>query len=98
MKAIWFWLCILFGLMLLSCGLLVPAHLRAVDSGVVLAAGRNGPSVIERGKALIGEHRLGAAALYPPAARIGMISGWDRLGEALTNQMAAAPAEQFWGN
>ena len=84
--------------MLLSFGLLVPAHLRAVDSGVVLTAGRNGTSVMERGKALIGEHRLGAAELYPPAARLGMISGWDRLGETVTNEIAAEPAEQFWGN
>lgn len=98
MKATWFWLCILFGLVLLGGGLLVPAHLRAVDSGVILTAGRHGETVVERGKALIGEHRLGAAALFAPAARAGMIPGWDRLGDAVTNQIAVNPAEQFWGN
>ena len=92
-----FWLCIVLGLMLLICGLLVPAHLRAVDVGVIQSAGRTGSGLLERGKALAGAGRLGAAQLYAPAARTAGMPGWDRFGTAVTNLILAAPARQFWG-
>ena len=93
-----FWLCIVLGLMLLGCGLLVPAHLRAVDSGVIRSAGRTGSGLLERGKALASAGRLGAAQMYSPAARIAGMAGWDRFGASVTNLILAAPARQFWGN
>src|ERR1700744_4774791 len=82
---LWFWLCIVLGLMLLLCGLLVPAHLRAVDTGVIRAAGRTGPEMLERGKALASVGRLGAAQIFAPAARQAGIPGWGRYGATITN-------------
>ena len=37
----------IFGLTMLVCGLLVPAHLRAVDANVLKLAGKNSHSVVE---------------------------------------------------
>src|SRR5277367_3000450 len=98
MKQIWFWACAGAGLVLLGCGLLVPAHLRAVDKAVLLEAGRPGDSLLQRGKELANARRLGAAQLCAPAARIALIPGWDRFGTAVTNLIRAQPDAQFWGN
>ena len=95
---LWFWLCIILALMLLAGGLLVPAHLRALDSSVVQAAGRSGVSLLDRGKTLAATGRLGAAQLYAPAARLAEIPGWDRFGEMLTNLVRSTPSMAFWGD
>ncbi len=84
--------------MLLAGGLMIPAHLRALDISVVQAAGRQGDSLLDRGKALATTGRLGAAQLYAPAARMAEISGWDRFGETLTNLTRSAPSMAFWGD
>jgi hypothetical protein len=86
------------GLLFLGAGLLVPAHLRAVDASVVLSAGRGGDSLLDRGNALVHAGRLGAAQLYVQAAQQAAMPGWDRLGAAVTNQLARNPAAAFWGN
>jgi hypothetical protein len=78
--------------------LLIPVHLRAVDSGVVLSAGRNGESLLERGKALTDADRLGAARLFVSAARLAQMPGWDRLDEVVTSRIAQNPAASYWGN
>lgn len=93
----WFWTCIVLGLVLLGCGLLVPAHLRAVDSSVILSAGRTGDSLLERGSTLAAEGRLGAAQLYVNAGRALQMPGWDRLGEVVTNRARQNPGALFWG-
>jgi hypothetical protein len=100
MKTRWLWVgvCVVLGLGFLGCGLLVPAHLRAVDSSVVLSAGRTGDSLLERGKMLMDAGRLGAAGQYVLAARMAAMPGWDRLGDALTNRMAQNPGASFSGN
>jgi hypothetical protein len=98
MKSVWFWLCIILGLMLLACGLLVPAHLRAVESGVIRAGECNGCSVLGRGKNLVIAGHVGAAELFVPAARTGQISGWDRFGDAVTNVIGITPTARFWGD
>jgi hypothetical protein len=100
MKARWLGFClwIVLGLALLGCGLLVPAHLRAVDAGVILSAGRKGESVLERGRDFALAGRLGAAAMYVDAAHQLGMPGWDRLGQTVTNRAAANPAARFWGN
>ncbi len=70
MKTRWLWvfICLVLGLLLLGCGLLVPVYLRAVDSSVVWSAGRHGNSLMDRGQALLDEGRLGAAQLFVSAA------------------------------
>src|ERR1700761_738237 len=100
MKArwLWFWICIVLGLALLGCGLLVPVHLRAVDSSIVLSAGRTGDSLLERGSTLAAADRLGAAQMYASAAHVVEMPGWDRLGEVITNHAKQNPGALFWGN
>src|ERR1700761_6502125 len=95
---LWFGLWIVLGLVLLAVGLLIPAHLRAVDIGVVRAGGKTGSSLLERGKELASANRLGAAQLYAPAAQPAGMAGWDRFGVAITNLIQKAPAIEFWGN
>jgi hypothetical protein len=94
----WVWICLVLGLLLLGGGLVVPAHLRAVDSSVVLSAGRQGQSVLDRGQALLDTGRLGSAQLFVAAARLAEMPGWDRLGEAVTNRLAKNPEALYWGN
>ena len=100
MKSRWakFWLCVVCGLLLLGCGLLIPAHLRAVDSGVVLSAGRTGDTLLERGQAFADAGRLGAAQLLALAARKADMPGWDRLSETISNRATQNPNGVFWGN
>jgi len=95
---LWFWICLVLGLLLLGCGLLIPAHLRAVDAGVIFSAGRSGDSLLQRGKMLADSGRLGAAQWYVDAAQRVAMAGWDRLGESVTNAAARNPAAIFWGN
>jgi len=83
---------------MLICGLLVPAHLRAVDIGVLQSAERTGDTLLERGKVLMLTQRLGAAQFYVLAARDGGIPGWDHFGESVTNAIKVNPRGQFWGN
>jgi hypothetical protein len=100
MKTRWFWfcICIVCGLILLGCGLLMPVHLRAVDAGVVLSAGRTGDSLLQRGKSLSDAGRLGTAQMFVTAAHTVGLPGWDRLGETVTNRATQDPAALFWGN
>jgi hypothetical protein len=100
MTSRWLWagICAALALLLLGAGLLVPAHLRAVDASVVRSAGRTGDSLPQRGRQLLESGRPGAAYLYALALqRVGM-AGWDRLGESISNSAARNPAAYFWGN
>lgn len=76
----------------------MPAHLRAVDAGVLLSAGRTGDTLLDRGKQLLDAGRLGSAQMEVSAARLAGMPGWDRLGGAVTNALARQPAGAFWGN
>jgi hypothetical protein len=95
---LWFLICAILGLAMLVCGLLVPAHLRAVDAGVVERAGRTGPALLEHGRTLAGEQKLGAAQMFVQAAHIEGIPGWDRLGETITGRAQKNPAALAWGD
>jgi len=63
-----FLICAILGLLMLFSGLLVPAHLRAVDASVLEKAGRNTPSLVSEGLALVKQGQLGAAQMYLAAA------------------------------
>ncbi|HKW30962.1 MAG TPA: hypothetical protein VJT54_16680 [Verrucomicrobiae bacterium] len=95
------WLCFLFcavlGLALLACGLLVPVHLRAVDAGILERAGRNGPALLEEGKTLAGEQKLGTAQMLMQAAHLEAFPGWDRLEQLIAGQARQNPAALTWG-
>lgn len=89
----WFWLtiCAILGVVMLICGLLMPAHLRAVDASVVQRAGKRGPALVERGLALAGEKNLGAAQMLWQAAQAAEAPGRETLGAAISNVAAPHP-------
>jgi len=93
----WFFVCAILGLALLACGFLVPAHLRAIDSRVLEAAGQNTPGLVARGQALADAQKLGAAQLLLAAAQEQGVAGRDRLGATVTNLAQQHPDWRVWG-
>ena len=100
MMSRWLWAlgCMVSGLLLLFCGLLVPAYLRAVDANVVQRAGRDTPALTAQGLLLVNQQNLGTAWLFFQAAQAEGISGRDNLGLAVTNAMRQHPDWLAWGN
>lgn len=94
---LWVWICAFLGLAMLGSGLLVPAHLRAVNAGVIALAGRSTPSLPDQGLALLSQNHLGAADLLFRAAQQGNVPGRGQFGAALTNLARQHPAWQVWG-
>lgn len=92
-----FLLCAVLGLGLLACGLLVPAHLRAVDSRVIQAAGKESPGLVEQGLALVNEKQFGAAQLLSQAAQQESIPHREQLGRTLDELAAIHPDWLVWG-
>jgi hypothetical protein len=92
-----FLLCAVPGLLLLACGLAVPAYLRAVDASVLREAGRRTPSLIQQGLALVGDNNLGAARLLLRAAQQEGVPRRQELGLAITNSAARHPSWDVWG-
>jgi len=93
----WFLICAISGALMVVCGLVVPAHLRAVDACVLQAAGRNTTDLIGQGLALVKEEKLGAAQLLLRAAQEEGLPDWQRLGLAITNSAAQHPGWLAWG-
>src|SRR5690242_10243437 len=95
----WFWLsiCALVGLELLLCGLLVPAHLRAVDACVLQKAGRKTASVLDCGLALLNDRQLGAAQLLQEEAQAAALPEQDWLAQAVRETRQQHPRWQSWG-
>jgi hypothetical protein len=100
MRLRWTWLlCFaVLGLAMLVCGLLVPAHLRAVDAGVIQKAGDKSPALPEAIRALAGNRRLGAAQMLAQAAQIAGMAGASQLGQAVTNFARQFPDAAVWGD
>src|ERR1035437_8707023 len=92
-----FLLCAIPGLLMLAGGLLVPAHLRAVDSGVLQSAGRNTMSLVEQGLRLVRVNQLGAAQLLLQAGQAEAIPGWPELWLAVTYSATQHPGWLAWG-
>jgi len=91
----WVWaaVCVVLGLGMLVCGLLVPMHLRAVDASVLERAGRSTPGLVERGLALAGEKNVGAARILLQAATAQGAVGREKLAEAVQALAAGSPGE-----
>jgi len=98
LRWLWFAICLALSAVLLGAGLLVPAHLRAVDASVLLVAGRNGPSLPEQIRALAEEKKWGAASLLAQAARQAQIPDADAWDATVTNWMRQSPGTVFWGD
>ena len=91
-------LCVVSGALLLFCGLLVPAHLRAVDIGIIQTAGRGGPSLPQQGEAFVSRQSLGVAQLLLQAARAEKVPGQEQFGTALANAKQQNSGGLVWGN
>ncbi|HLP78170.1 MAG TPA: hypothetical protein VK327_14780, partial [Candidatus Paceibacterota bacterium] len=72
-------ICAVAGVAIITVGLMVPAHLRAVDDTVLERAASSGPDLINRGLALAYEKNLGAIQLLSRAADARKISGREKL-------------------
>src|ERR1041385_2631958 len=83
---LWFVLCALVGLAAIYCGLLVPAHLRAVDADVLRVAGQNTPTLPGIGGMFVGSGHWESAQLFMRAARESDVPGREELSFALSNQ------------
>src|SRR6266568_625648 len=95
---VWFWVCATVGLVLVACGWLVPAHLRAVDATVLQLAGRNTPALVQQWLALVRQHNLGAAQLLLLAAREEALPDRGELGVAVLDLATKHPELQVWGS
>lgn len=98
MKWLWFLICGLIGLALLAFGLLIPVHLRALDAGVIRAAGRSTTSLPQQANTLMAQGDLGAAQLLVQAAQMARIPESDTLGQTVTNLARQNPGNYFWGD
>ena len=82
---------------MLVLGLLVPAHLRAVDSSVLQQAGIGSPGLIDSGIVLVGEDKLGTAQLFLQAAERIQLPGRQKLDFAVNDLAGRHPAWVVWG-
>jgi hypothetical protein len=86
-----FVVCAVGGLLLLIGGLLIPAHLRAVDGDVIRAAGASSTSLVDHGLALVREKQLGSAQLLLAAASSANVPDREKLRVAVTQLAAGEP-------
>jgi len=92
-----FILCSALGLLLLLCGWLIPAHLRAIEEPILAQAGRNSASLSGRGVSLAHIGQYGAAATLLHAAERNALSDTNELVSALDTEGKKAPAVKLWG-
>jgi hypothetical protein len=83
---------------MLLCGLLMPAHLRAVDVSVIQDAGRQTPGVVRQGLEWAEARNLGAARLFWEAAQMVRVPDRQQLGAAVTNLAAQKPGWMILGS
>ena len=95
---VWFTFCAILGVLLLICGLLVPAHLRAVDASLLEKAGRNTPSLVDVGLSLVNQKQLGAADLLLEAADLQAVPGRDKLAAAVDALAKKNRGARIWGS
>jgi hypothetical protein len=96
-RAICFLICAILGVVMLILGVLVPAHLRAVDDSVLRRAGWNTPALVEREIALVRQDKLGAAQMLLQAGQMEGLPDQPVLGLAITNAAALHPTWLVWG-
>ncbi len=94
---VWFAVCAVLGLVMLLCGLLVPAHLRAVDASVIQKAARKSPTLVEQGLTLLKDNQLGAAQLLLQAGQETGVANLAPLHTAVLNVAAQHADWQPWG-
>jgi hypothetical protein len=96
-RSVWFLSCAILGLALFVCGLLVPAHLRAVNISILQRAGKNTRSLIQDAQELVNEKRLGAAQLLVSVAKEQGLSGAETVSAAVDDLARQHPGWVAWG-
>jgi len=94
---LWFSLCALLGLLLLLCGWLIPAHLRAVEEPVLRQAGLNSSSLTGRGVTLAHTGQYGSGEMLLRAAQRAKFSDTNELVAALDTEAKKSPVVKLWG-
>src|SRR5438045_8235168 len=89
--------CAICGLVLLGFGLVIPAHLRALDVAVLQKAGRNSQGLSARGLQLVSENQLGAARLLAEVCRQERLPGREKLEFAVEELARQHPGWVVWG-
>ncbi len=89
--------CAVFGLVMVACGVLVPAHLRAVSDAVVQKAGVKTPTAVGEGLELVREEKSGPAQMLLQTAQDEQLRDRDKLGFAIGNLTVKRPATLIWG-
>jgi hypothetical protein len=92
-----FLICAILGLVMLICGLLVPAHLRAVDARVLQRAAKSGADLPGQGMRLVNERKLGPAQMVLEVARKHALPGAAQLESAIREVATRHPGLGFWG-
>src|SRR6185437_10158368 len=96
-RRIWFTVCVLLGLLMLLCGWLIPAHLRALEPSVLAQAGRNTSSLTGRGTSLLHIGQVGAAEMLLRAAQNAHASDADDLASSIATTVKKYPGWEAWG-
>ncbi len=88
---VWFLICIAAAAGMVIGGLMIPAHLRAVDDTVLERAALNTPALIGQGLALAYEKKLGPAQMLSAAAQLKRIPGREKLESAVATLAEQSP-------
>ncbi len=94
---LWFFLCTVLGLAMAACGLLIPAHLRAVETDLLLEAGKGTPTVVDQGLKFAKDNKLGPAEVLLQAAQQERLSEREELQYVVGNLAKLHPRWQVWG-
>ena len=96
-------ICIVFGLLLMICGWLMPVHLRAVEAPLLKRAGRNTATLSSRGTDLLRAGQLGAAEMllraaeHPKATEQEKKGDVETLADAVDSTAKQFPVDEAWG-
>lgn len=92
MRWIWFAVCSLLALVLLAWGLLMPMHMRAVETSVIQLAGKKSPDLVAHGLELARDQKLGAAQLISQAASSQNLPGASKIQTSINILASRRPA------
>lgn len=90
-------ICIVFGLLLMMGGWLMPVHLRAVEAPLLKQAGKNTATLTSRGTDLLRAGQLGAAEMFLRAAEHQQKHDVETLASAVDSTARQFPVDDAWG-
>jgi hypothetical protein len=96
-RVAWFIICTVVGLELIAWGLLVPAHIQAVDAKVLELAGARSPSLTAEGLSLVNLEKTGPARILLDVAQQTDTPGHEKLAASVKTFEQAQPRLRVWG-